>query len=170
MLKVTSLKLPVFAIEIDTPKTTLLIRTPTKHDYYEILQGNKEAVEPYLLTEMPPFTESTFTAFIGEFARQMKQYRQDNMDYLAIPERETFGKDECEDIKLPIITSADHLVYKHTGLDFAAQLELPITEYWLLLADAIKQRMLQRTDGAEYLNDCYNSMHKVSTLTPKIRK
>jgi hypothetical protein len=169
MITVTNIKTPIIQIDMELPRTTILMETPTKHDYYAILQGDSSVLQKYALTEIPPFTDTTLNAFIDKFVEWMNEYRKENMDFLAIPEKETFGKDQHEDTKLPIITHAENLVYEHSGLNFVQQLDLPITEYWLLLADAVKLRLLQRVDGIEYLNECYNSMHRISTLSPKLR-
>lgn len=173
MISVLQIKPPMFAIELDMPKTTLIISAPTKGDYLKMMYhaGDpeiiREILNKYTLQEMPPLILSTSEMLTNKLEKALQEYKTRNIDTMEIPDPPPFLENNKEKIKLPILSSAESLVYHHCGLDALQQLDLPITEYWILLADSVKQKILQqRSDGVEYLNHCYNNMHKISTLKP----
>lgn len=160
---------PTFGITIAVPQTTVAVRTPTKSDYYRMVAClDKKAMAEYILERYGtgvavPFSMVTGAAFVADFVKALDDYREVNMDIMRIPEQIDF-KSIGKEIKLPCITSGERLVYEHSGLDFIRQGELPVTEYWVLLADAMKMLIMKRTDGEEYLAECYNDMHRINTL------
>lgn len=175
MISILQIEPPVFVIPIEIPKATLVIKTPTKGDYFKLLHNAKtpqlvsDILDHYLLTEAPPFTESTFEGFVNLLTEKLTAYRKANMDYLEVPEKMDFGHTQSKNpFSFPILTGAEHLVYEYTGLDFTQQLDLPLTEFWLLLADAVKQKMSRSEEGQKYLSDAYRDMHKIRTLESNV--
>ena len=163
---------PKFIIELEMPKTQIIVNTPTKRDYLRLIQGLDTAedfIRKYgLYTELPPLTESVSEKFVSDVIQALKDYREINIDYLMIPEKTNFSGKKEDEIDFPILTHADNIVYQHSGLTFIQQLELSITEYWLLLADAVKIRLSDTEKGREYLHICYMDMDKISTIKPNI--
>lgn len=154
---------PKFNIEIPAPHTVITLDTPSKGDFYALLGGG-DAVEI-----LKKYTDVPLTAIIARIAanqyiEQLQKYRDTNMDIMEIPHTTDFGAVPKED-KLPCLTLGEHMVYMYSGIDFAAQLALPVTDYWVLLADAAKREIMKRSDREKYLTDCYSDMHKISTLT-----
>ena len=166
---------PKFLIEIEVPKVTVIVGTPTKRDYFKLIQEQitaAEYLEKYSVfkNDLPPFTESTSEKFIADVVTALKKYRQENMDLFEVPERMDFGNKKPSDkIDFPIPTMADNAVYKYTGLNFLQQLDmLSIVEYWLVLADSVKARLSETEKGREILHECYMDMHQISTIKPNI--
>ena len=164
---------PTFRIAIPLPHVAVIVKTPSKADYYRMVAStDKKGMTEYMLRKYGdrwdiPFTEVMATAFISSFVKDLDDYRSLNMDVMKIPEQIDFMSVDRE-IKMPCLTSGERLVYEHSGLDFIQQNELPVTEYWILLADAIKMRIMQRSDSDEYLEQCYQDMHRINTLTPNV--
>ena len=153
---------PKFTIEIPVPHISITLDTPSKGDYYALLTGADmvQILSRYTNAPMTPMIASIVSErYIG----QIKRYREDNMDYLVVPSRTDFSAvpDDTPE-KLPCLTAAEHLIYEHSGINFIEQNKLPVTEYWTLLADAVKMRILSREDGEDYLEQCYKDMHKIS--------
>ena len=123
-----------------------------------------------LLTEISPDTDFGIMGltgarlFLGEYRNAVEKYCEDNVDIFGIPK--AFGTDSGGHCRLPVITYAERLVYEHSGLNFFQIAELDVLDYRMLLADAVKYRILQREDGKgrEFLNECYSFMHRESSL------
>lgn len=152
---------PKFAVHIPVPDITITLDTPSKGDFYALAAGADAA------GILSKYTDAPLTPMIAEmiseqYMSQLRKYRADNMDFLEVPAQTDFSAVGEHAEKLPCMTAAEHIVYEHTGLDFARQCELPVTEYWLLLADAVKMRILSREDGEEYLEQCWHDMHRIS--------
>ena len=105
-------------------------------------------------------------AFLRRYREMLDDYIDGSIDFMRIPEKPDFGKSKTQEVKFPISTCGERFVMEHTGLNFIEIGELDIIEYRLFLADAVKMRILRREDGkgGEYLNECYNFMHKKSTM------
>ena len=164
---------PTFRIAIPLPHVTIIVKTPSKADYYRMVAStDKKGMAEYMLRKYGdgreiPFSAVTAMGLVNGFIKVLDEYREANMDVLRVPEHLDF-MDTGKTPKLPCITSGERLVYEHSGLDFIQQNELPVTEYWLLLADAVKMRIMQRSDSDEYLEQCYQDMHRINTLTPNV--
>lgn len=164
---------PTFRIAIPLPRVAIIVKTPSKADYYRMVAStDKKSMAEYMLRKYGdgmtiPFTAVTAMAFISGFIKALDEYREHNMDVMKIPEQIDFMSVDRE-IKMPCLTSGERLVYEHSGLDIIQQNELPVTEYWILLADAVKMRIMQRSDSEEYLEQCYQDMHRLNTLTPNV--
>ena len=152
---------PVFRIEIPAPHTVITLDTPSKGDFYALLTGADAAAILSHYTDVP-LTPAIARAAADEYVRQLTAYREKNMDYMEIPQVTDFADTGTSEEKLPCLTAAEHMVYEYTGMDFAAQLGIPVTEYWTLLADAVKFRIMRREDADEYLEQCWKDMHKIS--------
>ena len=101
---------------------------------------------------------------IKTYREAVEKYCEDNIDIFGLPK--SFGMDSGEECRLPVVTYAERLVYEHSGLPFDKISELDILDFRMLLADAVKYRVLNRSDGKgkEFLNECYDFMHRRSTL------
>lgn len=121
-----------------------------------------KALYPDLPENIP---DVSVIVFLDEYMDQVEEYCKINIDIFGIPEKPDFDKTE-EKLKLPIITYNTHIVQEYTGLDFERINELDILDFRMLLADAVKVIILRRADGkgTEYLNECYNFMHKISNM------
>lgn len=112
------------------------------------------------------FTVTLATAFVflSNYRNVVEEYCEKNTDIFGIPQRLDF--EDREKIKLPIVTASERLVREHSGLSFSQINELDILDYRLLLADSVKLNILERADGKgrEYLNECYDCMHKNSDI------
>lgn len=152
--------LPKFRIEIPAPHTIMTLDTPSKGDFYALMAGNSvwEIMSQYTNIPLTPLIAETASK---EYVKKLMKYREDNMDILEIPHVIDFGAVPKKD-KLPCLTLAEHMVYEYAGIDFRAQLDLPVTEYWAILADAAKFHIMRREDADEYLEQCYKDMHKIS--------
>lgn len=153
---------PRFTIEIAAPHTYITLDTPSKGDFYALVTG-ADAAEILSHYTDAPMTATIAKQAAEEYIRQLRKFREDNMDYLEIPQTIDFA-DTGEQPRLPCMTAAEHMVYEYTGLDFERQLRLPVTEYWLLLADAVKLRIMGRPDADEYFEQCYSDMHRINTI------
>ncbi len=173
MMRLFSAEPPRFRIRILFPEAEIIVKTPVKMDYEQMaFSPDPVALAGYLAERYAgikvPFTFLTGTAFIAEYLASLKSYREKHIDIMKIPEKTDFtGKSEKP--PFPVITYAERLVREHSGLDFERQAELPVTEFWILLADAVKSRILERPDGIEYLQQCYNDMHRISTIKANVR-
>jgi len=121
------------------------------------------------IADIPPelVNDVTKKAFISSYIDAVEDYIKSNSDIFEIPRKDDFeSESDSERLKLPVPTYSERLVYEHTGLNFAQINELNYLEYRMLLADAVKVRILRREDGkgVEYLNECYDCMHQISTL------
>ena len=158
---------PRFVIEIKVPKVDIIIDAPTKGDYNMMIQGTftaQEYIKKYgICEEMPPLAESTADKFIEDVITALKEYREQYRDILGVPKKNDYSVGNEDEQEFPILTHADSLVYHHSGIDMIQQRELPVIEYWLLLADAIKIRLSESEKGREYLQDCYIDMHSQVT-------
>lgn len=101
---------------------------------------------------------------IKAYREAVEKYCEDNIDIFGLPK--SFGMDSGEECRLPVVTYAERLVYEHSGLSFDKISDLDILDFRMLLADAVKYRVLNRSDGKgkEFLNECYDFMHRRSTL------
>lgn len=101
---------------------------------------------------------------IKAYREAIEKYCEDNIDIFGLPK--SFGMDSGEECRLPVVTYAERLVYEHSGLSFDKISDLDILDFRMLLADAVKYKMLNRSDGKgkEFLNECYDFMHRRSTL------
>lgn len=165
--------IPKFTIDI-LPNFRAEFSTPTKADYFLMsVCADKLRTAEYIAgrygdgTQIP-FTPMTAAKFLVDFVAALDDLRAQNMDVMKVPEKEDFTAHG--EMKLPCLTSGERLVYEHSGIDFERQSELLITDYWILLADAMKMKILSRSDGMEYLDDCYRSMHRISTLKPTVMR
>ena len=173
MMRILSSEPPKFKVKIIIPAAEIIMDTPTKSDYEKMLFPSDTVNFAGYLTEtyagiIIPFTFLTASAFISDYLSELKKYRNKNKDIMKIPERINFGE-QNEKLPFPIVTYSERLVKDHTGLDFEKQSVLPITEFWILLADAAKSRILERQDGMDYLRQCYNDMHRINTITPNVK-
>lgn len=107
---------------------------------------------------------ATAAVFLNAYRNAVEEYCEENIDIFGIPRKLDF--EEHEKIKLPVITASERLVHEHSGLDLFRINELDILDYRLLLADSVKLNILERADGKgkEYLNECYDCMHKNSDI------
>ncbi|MBP3266725.1 MAG: hypothetical protein J6M07_00140 [Ruminococcus sp.] len=165
------LTMPKFGIDI-LPNFHIQLDMPTKSDYFLMsVNSDKVSTAKYIIGKYGngaeiPFTPMTAAQFLIDFVKALDDLREQNMDVMKLPEREDFRAHER--VKLPCLTSGERLVYEHSGIDFERQSELLITEYWILLADAMKVRILAQPEGTGYLNECYMSMHRINTLTATV--
>ena len=157
------IKDPGFIVELEVPKTHIIIKAPTKEDYNMMIQGMftaAEYLEKYgVCDELPPLAESTAEKLTEDIIKALKDYRDRNIDVLGVPKKNDYSTGNEDKNEFPILTHADNLVYEHSGINFIDQKELSIIEYWLLLADAIKIKLSTTETGREYLRDCYTDMH-----------
>lgn len=102
---------------------------------------------------------SNYKAFILKFC-------EDYLDIFEVPDKPDFDGEFAEKLKTTIFTFEQNYIHNHTGLNFLQIQQLNILEYKMLLADAVKLKILSRADGKgkEYLNECYNAMHKISNM------
>ena len=114
--------------------------------------------------DMPPLLSTTAQELCEQYLGQLDKYREDNMDFLTVP-YELFPKENIK-TKLSAILFADHLVYEYSGIDMERQQAMYITEYWLVLADAVKAKYSETETGREHLEQCYHDMHRINTLVP----
>lgn len=162
--------IPKFKINI-LPNFTTELSTPTKSDYFRMVTSvEKLSTARYIMgryadTEIP-LTPMTAAKFIEDFVRALDELREQNMDVMKVPEQIDY--ETPKQLALPCLTSGERLVYEHSGIDFERQADMLITEYWILLADAMKMKILSRSDGFDYLEQCYRDMHKINTLTATV--
>ena len=165
---------PKFSIELSFPDFILKLDTPTKEEYDIMAMGRytvpfvRELIKKYSGEDIP-LIPHTASAFVAEYLSKLDEYKNDNMDYFAVPEKMIFGKkeqDEADEKKcpFPILFYGESLVYSYSGYTFEEQKSLKIIEYWALLADAAKVQMMNGMDGAKHLKRCYNDMHKISNI------
>lgn len=124
----------------------------------EVLKG--------LIPKLPESTPMSIKQRIGtDYREKVEEYCEQLKDLYEVPSKVDFEHDD-KPIKLPITTYGESIVKDHTGFNFDEIDKLSVLEYRMLLADAVKLRILRRSDGkgAEYLQECYNSMHQISTL------
>lgn len=102
--------------------------------------------------------------FLRAYRDAVESYCEENIDVFGLPE--AFGSQYGERCRLPVITYGERMVYEHSGLSFSEISELDVLDYRMLLADAVKYKVLNRQDGKgrEYLNECYDFMHRKSNL------
>lgn len=161
---------PKFYVEIPIPRTVIILSAPTKQDYYRMTMSDSkglladEIMEKYSAGGVVPLTPDMKAGFIERYIEQIDTFRKVNMDYLEIPSKTDFSGKTAKTSKLTSLTYAEHAVYKYSGLDFIKQMDLSIIEYWLIMADCIKSELLKSDDGKDYLDECYNDMHQVSTI------
>lgn len=168
-MKILPFTLPVFDVPLTIPAATLRVATPSKADYMNMITAQDRRAAAQEIIDKYAGGALTISAtaaddFIKAYTALIKQYREDNMDLLCIPKKEDFGVPSEDVPKFPIMTNGERLVYEHTGLNFAEQNELPITEYWLLLADAVKLRILSAPEGKDRLDEYYYDMHRINTM------
>ena len=168
MTSVLNLPVPVFDVRITLPKMTVRLSAPSKADYQRMLIPADavslagELIEKYGTVSAPPFTRTAALLFIADYVTDLKEYFDKNMDIMKVPSTIDFGGSKKKTPAFPIYTYNERLVYEHTGLDFSEQNDIPVTEFMILLADAAKIRMLERSDGEEHLEQCYKDMHRIS--------
>ena len=172
-MRILSSEPPKFKVKIIIPAAEIIIGTPIKSDYEKMLFASEPVNLAGYLTQTYaginlPFTFLTAVSFISEYLSALKKYRDKHPDTMKIPEKTDFTGNK-EKLPFPIITYSERMVKDHTGLDFEKQNALPITEFWILLADAAKSRILERPDGIDYLRECYCDMHRISTIKPNVR-
>lgn len=125
------------------------------------------AVLSHMGVNLPDSTPSMLTeGFAEAYIKAVEAYCERYTDIFGIPEKPDFENDEGEALKLPVMTFGERLVYEHSGLDFFQISCLDILDYRMLLADAVKVKCLRREDGKgkEYLNECYDFMHRISNM------
>jgi hypothetical protein len=149
---------PKFNIELPAPQITITLDTPSKGDFYALTAGTDPVKILSRYTDAP-LTGVTAAVLAIRYIEQLKAYREANMDFMEVPHTIDFGDTGTKTDKLPCITMAERMVYEHSGLTFLQQNELPVTEFWMLLADAVKFRL---AGNDEYLEQCYKDMHKIS--------
>lgn len=151
---------PTFTIELMAPRMPITLDTPSKGDFYMLMteDGKADTIRRYTDVSM---TDTIAAAAADALVAKLLEYRESNMDFLEIPHTIDFA-DTGERSKLPCLTAAEHMVYEYSGLDFAAQCSLPVTEFWLILSDAVKFRIMGREDSKDYFEQCYKDMHRIS--------
>lgn len=125
------------------------------------------AVLSQLGVDLPGSAPDMLTESISEaYIMAVEEYCEQHKDIFGIPEKPDFENDEGEELKLPVVTFGERLVYEHSGLDFFQINSLDILDYRMLLADSVKVKCLRREDGKgkEYLNECYDFMHRISNM------
>lgn len=166
-LRATSFKMPSFLLPLP-PLGYIRAEVCSKGTFEQLKIGvNSEKIFSEIAADVPSelINDVTKKAFISSYIDAVEDYIKSNSDIFEIPHKDDFeSNSEC--LKLPVPTYSERLVYEHTGLNFAEINELNYLEYRLLLADAIKVRILRREDGkgTEYLNECYECMHHISDL------
>ena len=174
MLELTPYTKPKFNIPLP-PKAVYSVGSCCKGDYDKIVlavataagSGVYQQLTEKLLGKKPKAaTDVGCYVFLKKYRETLDKYMDGNIDFMRIPEKPDFGKDDNKAVKFPIATCGERFVAEHTGLNFIEINQLDIIEYRLFLADAVKMRILRREDGkgGEYLNECYNFMHKKSTM------
>lgn len=166
-LRATGFVMPSFALSCP-PLGYIRAEVCRKRTFEQLkIGGNSEEFFSEIAVDFPPglINDVTKKAFISSYIDAVEDYIKNNSDIFEIPHKDDFESDsEC--LKLPVPTYSERLVYEHTGLNFSEINELNYLEYRLLLAGAVKVRILRREDGkgTEYLNECYECMHKISDL------
>lgn len=166
-MNILPFRTPVFSVRIPIPNTVITLRTPSKADYYGMLMCSDKLTAAELIIKKysdvhVPMTNVSAAVLISEYTEALQKYRTDNMDVMCVPKKEDYGAGTQN--RFPVITGDESVVYEHCGLTIAQQNELPVTEYWVLLADAVKMRAMKTKAGTEYLEECYNDMHRINTL------
>lgn len=155
---------PKFLVMISVPHTGIVMDVPTVGDHRRMLiTGDppgtaREMIKKYGDGREVPLTEVTAAEFLQNYAAALKEYREANTDIMMVPHKRDYSLDD-EKKDFPVITDGEHMVYRYSGLDIARQQELLITEYWVLLADAVKNEYRKTKAGREYLDDAYIDMH-----------
>ncbi len=103
--------------------------------------------------------------FLRSYKEAVENFIEDNMNVYKVPYKADFEGNDTE-IKLHFFTYGERLVHEHSGLSFTEINELDYLDYRMLLADAAKIKILRRKDGkgVEYLNECYDCMHRISDI------
>lgn len=164
MKKILPVEPPRFAVTMDIPKMAVIMGTPAVGDYYEMkapadaTETACKMIERYGVGDIPPLTETTAEEFLLRYTGALEEYRKTNLDVMMIPEKNSYDVGGHDD-EFHIITSLQHMVYDYSGIDFGEQLEMLVTEYWVLCADAVKYSLQQTEKGREYLEDAYIDMH-----------
>ena len=133
----------------------------TKADWEKICRENissewqERFIRKYAAAEIKDFERSQY---IRAYIKALKDIKHEFMDLLEIPQNIPDGKKPC---KLRCCTSAEHLVYTHTGVDFIRQGDVDIVTWWQWVADAYKYNILANLGdkGEEELNECWYFMH-----------
>lgn len=160
---------PKFVIQMAAPAAKLIVRSPTVTDFFRCVSADepaklaKEILYYYGGDEARyPFTEVTGADFLRSYTQALIQYKEDNMDIMKVPAVISFGAEKKP--PFPIVSSGRDLIYHYSGINFREQCELDITEFWMLLADAVKSECEKTEKGREYLENAYNDMHRINTL------
>ena len=95
---------PKFTIEIAAPHTYITLDTPSKGDFYALVTG-ADAAEILSHYTDAPMTATIAKQAAEEYIRQLRKFREDNMDYLEIPQTIDFV-DTGEQPRLPCMTAA----------------------------------------------------------------
>ena len=173
MISVSPFKKPVFMLPCP-PVGAVMGRICSKRTYDRIMLAaggglDREALSA-ILSEIAPDADIRAIGITGTmklmaaYREAVEKYCEDNIGIFGLPK--AFGMDGGEECRLPVITYGERLVYEHSGLSFDKIAELDILDFRMLLADAVKYRVLNRSDGKgrEFLNECYDFMHRRSTL------
>jgi len=166
----TMYRMPVLLV--DLPPAKVMMYPPSKRDFIKIcnfsgLDGDLselcgQILEKYAVKPIKcPFVQMTAVAFLKSYIDSLKIYKEQNKDLYEVPNRPDFSVQGYVSHELDPVCVGEHLVYEYSGVDFIAQLDMSITEYWLIMADAVKTKILTRADGKgrEELAKCYEAMH-----------
>lgn len=168
-MNILPLPMPKFVIKMAAPAAELTVGVPTVRDFYRCLTDtDKVRTADDILFRYGdenvnyPFSKVTAAEFLKVYADAILGYRDENLDIMKVPATIDFGGDKKP--PFPVITSGRDMVYQYSGIDFHEQCDLAITEYWVLLADAIKTECAKTAKGREFLENAYVDMHRISTL------
>lgn len=165
---ITPFEKPVFPV-ILPPVGVLEVPVCSKHtwDVIGIARSDREIKRAAgLLADIPEGMPAvSLRAFVDGYIKAVNEYCDAAVDIYGIPDKPDFEHDE-EETRLPVLTFGEHIVREHTGFDFDRINELDILDYKLLLADACKLKILGRSDGSgkQYLNECWEYMHRKSSI------
>ncbi len=165
---ITPFEKPVFPVTLP-PVGIINVPVCSKHtwDVINIARSGREIKRAaYLLAEIPEdMPIQSLCEFVSGYIKAVNDYCEDFADIYGIPDKPDFEHDE-EETKLPVLTFGERIVREHTGFDFDRINELDILDYKLLLADACKIKILGRSDGSgkAYLNECWEFMHRKSSI------
>ena len=125
--------------------------------------SRKKAVKKDISTFFEEYVEKPVVdyeqaALIREYVKTLRDIKHEFMDILEVPEDIPDNEIPC---KLNCYTQAEHLVYKHTGVDFIRQSDVDIITWWQWAADAYKYAIVYNLgdEGKKQLNSCWYYMH-----------
>lgn len=174
-MQILPIPAPMFIINVSSPRAAVIMRTPVLRDWYGLAFTENKAEYARYLTEKYgdgseiPFTETTAAEFIENYTAALKDYRKANADVMMIPQKRDYSLSNEDENGFPNITEAQNYVYRYSGLDFERQQDMIVTEYWTVLADAVKAEYSRTEKGREYLEDAYIDM-EIAALREKVRE